>query len=78
MSLFSTLSTSRQIDILRNAQDSLIVEMAHILLRQGIDPLLFDETTYDPDDYPGDGDFIRLERVISGVAVTKERLAALG
>lgn len=75
MSLFTQLPVSRQIDILTMAQESLVIEMSNILLRQGIDPATFDETTYDPADYPGDGDFMRLEKVIQGLEVTKERLA---
>ena len=74
MSLFANLPVTRRLDILTAAQDSLVMEMCHILLRQGIDPATFDENAYNPDNYPGDGDFMRLEKVIEGIKVTQALL----
>jgi len=78
MALFSNLATERQREILNTSKETLIGELALILLRHGEDPDSFD--TANPAEIVGlaASEQLRIEKICASIFIIDSKITALG
>jgi hypothetical protein len=78
MSFFDNLNDQSKKDFLFQAQESLTLELAQILIRSGVDPDTFDYANFDPDNFQSIADAVmRIGQISGGLAIIDAKLAEL-